>query len=184
MSSPKYSIIITEYQAAQPTVEVNGTTITSTLEGSAIKGLTEKILSEEGLPTNPVADKWYPQQKWLNVLRKIHQKYGSLNLKMIGKKIPETANFPPEVNNIEAGLDAIGMAYRMNHRGGEIGYYKYVKTGDREGYVEAQNPYPCDFDIGIVEGMAKRFVPAASVRHIDGECRKNHGIYCRYKVNW
>lgn len=103
---------------------------------------------------------------------------------MIGKKIPETANFPPQINNIEAGLDSIGMAYRMNHRGGEIGYYKFVKTGNNEGYVESNNPYPCDFNIGIVEGMAKRFVPTAQVRHAEGECRKIHGNVCRYKVNW
>jgi hypothetical protein len=35
---------------------------------------------------------------------------------MIGKSIPENAQFPPEINSIEAGLQAIDVAYHMNHR--------------------------------------------------------------------
>lgn len=103
---------------------------------------------------------------------------------MIGKKIPETAKFPPQVNDIQSGLGSIGLAYQMNHRGGEIGYYQFRKTSDKEGYVEASNPYPCDFDLGIVEGMSKRFAPNAIVRHEKGECRKTGGSICRYCVKW
>ena len=175
---------IKEYLAIDKRVEVNGTTILSTIEGSAAKEFTKEQLKLVGLPSDPDPNGWYPQQKWLDVLKNIENKYGRLTLKMIGKKIPETAKFPPQINSIEAGLESIGMAYQMNHRGGEIGYYRYVKTGPREGYVEANNPYPCDFDLGIVDGMAKRFVASSSVSHMMDGCRKNGGNSCRYKVKW
>lgn len=184
MLTTKPTIKIKEYQAIEPSVQVDGTTIIATLQGSAAKSLTEKILVEEGLPAEPSAALFYSQQKWLNVLRRMHERYGDLTLKMVGKKIPETAKFPPQIDNIEAGLQSIGVAYQMNHRGGEIGYYRFQKTGDREGYVEASNPYPCDFDMGIVEGMARRFAPTAAVRHEEGECRKTGGSLCRYYVKW
>lgn len=177
-------LTIVDYVAIEPNVEVNGTTINATLQGSSAKGYTAKLLTEEGLPEEPNPNLWYPQQKWLNVLKRVQEKSGDLVLKMIGKKIPETAKFPPQINSIEAGLDSIGIAYKMNHRGGEIGYYKFQKTGEKQGEVESMNPYPCDFNLGIVEGMAKRFVPGASVRHKEGECRKTGGKVCRYQVKW
>jgi hypothetical protein len=184
MTQTTHPIHITEFQAINPLVQVNGTTILSTIEGSAIKDLTKKILAEVGLPANPEPDQWYPQQKWLDVLKKIQDKYGAANLKMIGKKIPETANFPPQINSIETGLESIGVAHRMNHRGGEIGYYRFEKTSENEGFVEANNPYPCDFNMGIVIGMAKRFVPTAFVSHEAGSCRKAGGAVCRYHIHW
>jgi hypothetical protein len=175
---------VKEYVAIDQKAEVNGTTILSTIQGSAAKDYTKQQLQKAGLPSDINPNSWYPQQKWLDALKIIHDTFGPLNLKMIGRKIPETANFPPQINSIEAGLDSIGAAYQMNHRGGEIGYYRYQKTGPREGYVEANNPFPCDFDLGIVDGMAKRFAPTATITHIMDGCRKNGANFCRYKVKW
>jgi hypothetical protein len=180
----QYKHQISEYKATEPSVEVNGTTINSTIEGTAIKTLAQGLLEKEGLPSQPDSNSWYPQQKWLNVLKEIQNKFGVGALKTIGKRIPETAKFPPDVNTIEAGLNSIGVAYRMNHKGGEIGYYKFQKTGENEGIVESLNPYPCDFNMGIVEGMAKRFVPTAKVQHQQEECRKTGGNVCKYKITW
>jgi hypothetical protein len=175
---------VKEYIAIDKKAEVNGATILSTIQGSAAKDYTKQQLQKVGLPSDIDPNSWYPQQKWLDVLKIIHDNFGPLNLKMIGRKIPETANFPPQINTIEAGLESIGAAYQMNHRGGEIGTYRYVKTGPREGYVEANNPFPCDFDLGIVDGMAKRFAPTATVTHMMDGCRKNGSNFCRYKVKW
>jgi len=44
----------------------------------------------------------------------------------IGKAIPESAIFPPEIQGLEMGLSAIDIAYHMNHRGGEIGHYNLI----------------------------------------------------------
>jgi hypothetical protein len=50
------------------------------------------------------------------------------------------------------------------------------------------NPYPCDFDRGIVEAMAGRFRPQGSVpvvRHDGAQpCRKTGGESCTYLIRW
>lgn len=48
----------------------------------------------------------------------------------------------------------------MNHRNGEIGFYKLVshdKT-NKKIIMQCKNPYPCDFDRGIIISMARKFV--------------------------
>lgn len=71
--------------------------------------------------------------------------------------------FPPEINTIEKGLAAIDIAYHMNHRGGEIGHYKFQSTGNNSGKMVCDNPYPCEFDRGIIEAMAQKFKPKDSI---------------------
>lgn len=68
----------------------------------------------------------------------------------------------------------IDPAYRMNHRGGEIGYYRYAKTGERAATLTCENPYPCPFDEGLIEGVAVKFAaPGAWVKvvHAPQSCR-------------
>ena len=47
----------------------------------------------------------------------------------------------------------------MNHRNGEIGFYKLVEHNQekRTLYMHCKNPYPCDFDRGIIISMARKF---------------------------
>jgi hypothetical protein len=76
----------------------------------------------------------------------------------------------------------------MNHRAGEIGRYGFKGTGERSATMVCQNPYPCDFDRGIIEAMAKRFRTLQSVVkvvHDDRQaCRKRAGESCTYHVAW
>jgi hypothetical protein len=76
----------------------------------------------------------------------------------------------------------------MNHRGGEIGHYKFQKAGERKGVLECRNPYPCDFDRGIVEAMAKLFAPkgsAPTVAHDASKpCRAKNGDSCTFLISW
>ena len=80
------------------------------------------------------------------------------------------------------------MAYHMNHKGGEIGYYRFTKTGERSGVMECKNPYPCDFDMGLVQAMAQRFAPAGShpkvVHDTTKPCRAKTGDACSYLITW
>ena len=81
------------------------------------------------------------------------------------------------------------MAYHMNHRGGEIGNYNFEKTGERSAKIVSQNPFPCAFDRGIFEAMARRFKPedaaTVTVKHDDAAaCRTKDGESCTYTVEW
>jgi hypothetical protein len=60
------------------------------------------------------------------------------------EKIPENAVFP-HVNTLEQALSSMDGAYRMNHRNGEIGYYKLLSFDGKtkKAVLECYNPYPC-----------------------------------------
>jgi hypothetical protein len=114
---------------------------------------------------------------------------GQNTLFSIGMKIPENANFPPEIESLEKALQSIDVAYHMNHRNGEIGHYRYESVGPKSVKMVCQNPYPCAFDRGIITAMAKRFKPKDSimvnVMHDDSApCRVKGGASCTYNVRW
>lgn len=172
------------------TVEVNGQTVLSVVDGlGAYKRRAHEILAENGI-ADPAPGKWYAQQSWLNAFKVISESMGSSTLYSIGFKIPENADFPPEIETLGDAMGSLDVAYHMNHRGGEIGHYKPKRTADREVHVVCDNPYPCDFDRGIIASLANRFKPHghdhnARVRHADDEpCRKDGSDSCTYILSW
>lgn len=184
-------------------VEVNGETVLSIVDGmGAFKERTYKFLADNGIQ-NPEPGKWYSQQAWLNAFKTIVEATGEFTLFNIGKKIPENAQFPPEINTIDKALSAIDVAYHMNHRvNGQvmfdpasgkmlegIGHYGFQKSGEREIRMVCENPYPSDFDRGIIEAMAHKFKPADAgiiiVKLVESEpTRKKGANSCTYSVKW
>jgi hypothetical protein len=145
------------FVASSPMVEVNGETVYAIVDGMGVfKTQAFKILEENGIH-DPKPGQWYNQQAWLNAFKTIAKQIGNLTLNSIGQKIPENAKFPPEINDIHKALSAIDVAYQMNHRKGSIGHYIYEKTGDRSAKIVCTNPYPDEFDKGIIVAMAKKF---------------------------
>lgn len=195
-------IILVIYVAFEEGIEVNGATIMAIVDGMGVfKSLAKKFFEKAGLPEKIYAkdDIWYSQQKWLDAFKLIAQKVGPNTLFQIGTKIPENAIFPNEINNIEQALQSIDIAYHMNHRNSKkeilydgthmkegIGNYSYKKIlNEKKIIMTCRNPYPCDFDIGIISAMAKRFVPTTSIEHNDNKaCRKDDSESCTYIVTW
>jgi hypothetical protein len=177
-----------QFKAYSPNVTVNGETVLSIVDGmGTFRDTALEILARRGIK-NPQPGQWYNQQAWLNAFQEIHQKIGVNTLYRIGLSIPENAKLPPGINDVEKALGAIDVAYHMNHRGGEIGHYGFSRSAQSQGTMTCRNPYPCDFDRGIIEAMAKRFKPAGSLVKVlhdtGGPCRKNGGDACRYLVSW
>jgi len=177
-----------QFKAFSANVEVNGETVLSVVDGmGAMKHMVTSILEEAGI-RNPKPGQWYKQQSWLDAFKKISGSVGPNTLSQIGQKIPENAKFPPDINTIEKALGAIDVAYHMNHRGGEIGHYSFKPEGPNQVTLECANPYPCDFDRGIITAMARRFAPAGNavkVTHDDAKpCRKKGAESCTYHVSW
>lgn len=191
-----------QFKSINPDIEVNGQTVLAVANGLGIMKLTGlKILEDNGLK-DIQPDIWYPQQLWLNAFRQISENVGFRTLYLIGLSIPENAVFPSEIDNIFKALESIDIAYHMNHRLHEkplynpdtgemlegIGHYYYKKVSSSKVIMECNNPYPCDFDKGIIMQMARKFSPkAGSVKaeHDEKEgCRKNGGEICRYSVTW
>jgi hypothetical protein len=178
-----------QFIAFEPNVEVNGETVLAIVDGmEAFAGRARQILAQCGI-VDAKPGGWYRQQSWLDAFRIIAKTVGPKTLFLIGTRIPENANFPPQIDSIDKALAAIDVAYHMNHRGGEIGTYGYKSTSSNSATMVCKNPYPCDFDRGIIEAMAKRFKPKGSlivrVSHDDAAgCRKEGGDSCTYRVTW
>jgi len=177
-----------QFKAFSEAVEVNGETVLSVVDGmGTMKTVANQILTEAGIK-DPTPGQWYKQTAWLKAFKAISEKVGTNTLSVIGQKIPENAKFPPAIDNVEKALGAIDVAYHMNHRGGEIGHYAFTPTGPDAGTLVCNNPYPCDFDRGIITAMAKRFAPSAvkvRVTHDDSKpCRKQGAESCTYTVSW
>jgi hypothetical protein len=198
---------MSQFKVYEDGMQVNGQTILSIVDGiGAFSLLAENCFRDVGLPNpkNIVPTSDYPQQNWLDAFRLISERVGSHTLFQIGKKIPENAKFPPEIKTIEDALSSIDIAYHMNHRNrkGEtlfdpkriperimlegIGHYGYTKIPEQnKALMVCENPYPCDFDWGIITTMVKRFNQSAIVIHDDSQpCRKRAGKSCTYIVTW
>lgn len=174
-----------------PGVEVNGQTVLSVVEAlDAGKETRRAILAKHGLG-NVDPHGWFAQQQWLNAFREIAEEIGDYTLFSIGKAIPEHAIFPPEIDSLEKALAAIDVAYHMNHRNGEIGNYKLLSfdAAAKVAVMECKNPYPSEFDRGIITTMLRRFKPALStrydvVRDTSKPTRLEGADSCTYLITW
>jgi hypothetical protein len=179
---------VAQFKALAPGVQVTGAAVLAVVaELDDLRRIGLRILAGHGIEA-PEHDKWYPQQAWLDAFQELAEKTGRATLKAIGRRIPDTALWPREGYSIPAALASIDVAYHMNHRGGEIGHYGFTRTGDRSAMMVCDNPYPCDFDLGIVERTAGKFSPPGttpSVRHDDSRpCRREGAESCTYLVDW
>ncbi len=186
--SDEEPLTLPQFEAFDPKVEVNGETVFSIVDGmGAYKETALRILRDNGINAPKPGD-WYPQQHWLNAFREIAENVGPNTIHRIGVKIPQNAQFPPHITSLAAALESIDVAYHMNHRGGEIGHYLFEPAHEGCALLRCENPYPCDFDRGIIEAIAGKFRPPGSVirvEHDDAElCRKKGGRVCVYRVIW
>ncbi|MDR3578010.1 MAG: hypothetical protein P4L50_29445 [Anaerolineaceae bacterium] len=177
-----------QFEALAPEVEVNGPTILSFIKGmGAFKDMFEKILADNGI-LEPNEGCWYSQQNWLDAFKEIANKTGPATLKKIGMNIPQTANWPSKIDSIQKALESIDVAYHMNHRGGEIGHYRFEKVNDRSSRIICDNPYPCDFDRGLIEATAIKFAKVSEypicMHENPQTCRKTGAVKCKYLVTW
>jgi len=157
------------------------------------------ILSKYGL-ARPRPGKWYSQQLWLNAIKEISDRFLPSTLCAIGLEFAAKARVSPEIGSLESALVMMDEIYRMNNntkgtavakpcRGvpnGSHGHYCYSRKNCDEAAMLCQNPNPCEFDRGFIEGIAKRFGPARGSVHIvhddEAECRKTGAESCTYKI--
>ena len=180
------------FEPFAPDVEVSGGAVLSFISGvpSVFQHKTKNILKTNAIESVEHAG-WYSQKAWLDSFRQISQKIGANTLFAIGKSIPDTASFPTSIRNLRDALLSIDIAYQMNHRGGDIGYYKLTSFDEfnKAAEMECYNPYPCDFDRGIIIAMSRRFIPvgAPSIEvevHPDFPGRNDGADRSKYLIKW
>jgi hypothetical protein len=180
-----------QFIAFSDNVEVNGQTVLTIVDAfpDSMKSFGLAMLEKNGL-TNVDMASWYSQKKWLDTFQQVSEKFGQNTLFEIGKKIPENAVFPPQIKTLEQALSSIDMAYRMNHRNGEIGYYKLLsfEEKDKKAVMECYNPYPCSFDRGLITTMSRKFYKGAGAISVELDTtkpsRQSNGDKSWYNITW
>lgn len=171
-------------------IEVNGLFMLPMIDVVGAKVI--PILEKTGLDVH-YSDQWYPVPEWLTTFYNIGDHLGADVLHDIGKITTENGLWPSEIKTIETALESINNAYKMNHRSrnsenlNKLGDYAFFKTGNNMAKIVCDNPYPCDYDKGIIEALANKFKePNAmiTVVHDDSSCRKNNGTSCTYHIKW
>lgn len=178
------------FKALDQDAEVNGETIFSIIDAlDEFKSTALKILEKQGI-VDPQPGEWYNQQAWLDAFTAISEKLGSDALFNIGFKTPKHSHFPPGIDCLDKALSLLDVAFHMNHRNGEVGHYELKIPGEKTFELVCRNPYPCDFDRGVLVALCQRFVPKgasvhAMVIHDDSKpCRKQGGNSCTYLIRW
>lgn len=130
-------------------------------------------------------DEWYSLNIPLAMLYDMRDEYGDARVRNMGQNVPQHVEFPPELSEVDDALRAIDQAYHQNHRGGEIGSYEFEADGPNEGVMICENPYPCEFDKGLIRGVAKKFADnPVQVEEVGDQCRADGGQRCEYRVDW
>ena len=196
-----------QFKAFEPGIEVYGSSVDAFVEAFKLfPSVALKRLATNGIGTVNAKgeikidrEAWYPQVGWLASFEGIASTVGPRALFQIGQHVPKHAILPPSITEIRSGLASLDVAYHMNHRkdgrpmfdpatgrkAKGIGCYATKDSGPRKITAFCENPYPCDFDRGVIAGFAARFERTARVTHDDGApCRQNGADSCTYHVTW
>jgi hypothetical protein len=197
-----------QYEQCEPGIEVNGESLGATIDAfRQYPTIVTKYLLKFGLvkEVNGKAEAidrsaWYPLDKWLACYHAIAKDVGLNSLYTIGKKIPENATFPAHINDIRSALSTLNIAYHLNHRKNGVPMFNpetgatldgignvrcELSDNERRAVLVFENPYPCEFDRGLVSALANRFEPMAKTVHDNAApCRKKGGPSCTYVVTW
>jgi len=143
------------------------------------------LLEQVGIEL-PRAEAWYSLEKNLAFHAAVEQGHGREAVRAMGRAIPDTARFAPDMDTLDRALRVLDVAYQVNHRGTGIGgYYCSLHLPGRAELV-CENPYPCDLDRGILERLAEQHGgPLAQVSHRPGPaCRRLGARACVFDLRW
>lgn len=191
----------------EPGIEFSGSMAEGIVEAFKLfPSVAAKRLINHGIGTvkgkDVVIDRqaWYPIESWLAAFDGFVTSVGPRALLQIGQNVPKNAVLPPGINDIHSAIASVNVGYHMNHRKrgkvmfdpttGQftpgIGTYGYAPVpGQKKIISVCENPYPCEFDRGILTAFTLRFEKMGRVLHDDtAGCRRNGGSSCTYVVTW
>jgi hypothetical protein len=145
-------------------------------------------------------DAWYPLDGYLKTYKEIEEQLGTQLIRKLGMAYGRYALAPPTIVDITTAMQAMDVAFHMNHRqhgrimfDGITGvmlegighYHSSHAVGQRRIVMRCDNPYPCTFDQALLESRARRYSPGALVEHESpSTCRKKGSTLCSYLVTW
>lgn len=143
----------------------------------------EKLLVDSGVDRiDP--DRWYDFEWASSMYFKIQDVVGRGAVIEVGKKMIETAEFPPGIDDIPSLLQSLDAAYRLNARGPDIGEITCELEDEHSATLVWTPKFPCALNIGIMEGACSRYGATALIEHGAGGCIDAGGNACTYHVSW
>ena len=193
-----------QFRPFEPGIEVLGHSVSFIVAGFRIvPSMGMRFMIKHGV-IQPGAsfdvNAWYSQQKWLAAFEEIAREVGPNVLHEIGYQIGVQAPVPPPIKDVQAALAFLDLGYHTYHRKNGrvmgdlatgamiegIGHYGARSVpGKREVVSVCENPYPCTFDHGLIEGISSRFQQDTRVTHDDTKpCRQKGAGSCTYRITW
>lgn len=172
---------------SQPQVEVTGVVVLAMVHVmGAFKSVALRILAKNGI-VDPAPDRWYSHRAYLNSFKSIVEEVGPNTLLQIGRQIAQQGEMPPEITSPEQALQALDASYYTQHRGGDVGHYTFISTGERTGTMICTTPNQSDFDRGLLQALVERLASGHLVEvTLDerAETRKRGGASCTFLISW
>ncbi|HEU4964394.1 MAG TPA: hypothetical protein VFV52_11175 [Bacilli bacterium] len=146
--------------------EAHGSSVQNIVEGCGVfQRRVKTMLAERGI-SEIDSNNWYDLEVVLSVTEELASSVGPNVLVEIGKYAPKNAQFPPEIDSFEKALSTLDVAYKMNHRNGNIGEYKVVQEDAKTFKVTCDTPYPSKFNLGLLRGLARKFNSFARIEEV------------------
>jgi hypothetical protein len=148
------------------------------------QSVVDKILADAGVDKID-SEVWYDFDWAIGILLEIEKVLGPAVVRECGKKMIETAEYPPEINSVETLLPALGHWYALHARGPGVGTIECELDDDHSATLDwSTRRGPCSFCIGILEGACERYGVKPLVEHGAGGCRHTGAPTCIYHVTW
>lgn len=182
-------------------IEFMGTNVLAIFNGLNNRNDQFNEFSSVGLEMSVINEKhWYPFNTLINAFNLMLDKKAENTLFSIGRHVLDFAKFP-KIDSIEDALGLMDKIYHMNctDKNGEsyynsktdemkdgIGNYRYIKVpGQNEAFMLCDDPFPCEFNRGLITKFAQSFDKNAKVIHDDQfGCKNKGGSACRYIIIW
>lgn len=163
--------------------ELHGGTLNSfVLAFGASNPIVTKILSDAGFERiDP--DAWYDYDVANAIFYRISEQVGRAAVMEVGRKMLETAFFPPEMDSVPKFLMSLGAAFKLNTRG-DIGDILCTLEDDHSATIVRTQRGVCPFNMGIIEGGCARLGVKPLIEHGTGGCQDNGAATCTYHVTW
>ncbi|MCA9716473.1 MAG: hypothetical protein H6713_15220 [Myxococcales bacterium] len=162
----------------------NGAALNSFLLGLGHSdALVKKVLNDAGVDTIDPG-RWYEINWAIGIYFAIAEQIGRAAIIAVGKKMIETAPFPPIDRNIKSLLMSLDAAYRLNAEGPNIGGITTEFHDDTSATSVWTSMGPCPLNIGIIQGCCSKLGIHAIVEHAPGECMDKGGASCTYHISF
>ncbi len=163
--------------------EYNGAALNSFLLAlNHSDAIVQKVLRDSGVERiDP--DRWYEINWAIDIYFKIYEQVGRGAITAVGKKMIQTAVFPPGLDDIKSMLMSLDAAYRLNARGPDIGTITTEFHDDYSATSTWTTLGPCPLNIGIIDGCCGRVGASALIEHAPGGCMDDGASACTYLIS-